>query len=114
MDGPGWCVIASNQIGVAEFDSTSPRLRGEVGIQAQLEFRVRGYRSINWHRTRGESPSPRPSPREERGEGEESSILRTQLSDFRITREIIRTLAVHRIHHHALAVLQRGLADIGP
>jgi len=51
---------------------TSPRLRGEVGIQAQLEFRVRGaLRESIYHRFRGSSPSPQPSPREERGEGEE-------------------------------------------
>src|ERR1700719_4722488 len=48
---------------------TSPRLRGEVEIRAQLEFRVRGYRSINWHRRLSiESLTP-PSPREERGGG---------------------------------------------
>src|ERR1043166_4748046 len=42
--------------------STSPRLRGEVGSPTAI--RVRGYRSINSHQLRGESPSPRPSPRE--------------------------------------------------
>ena len=54
---------------------TSPRLPGEVEICAKREFRVRGYRSISWRRACGESPSPQPSPREERGEGEEAAAL---------------------------------------
>src|SRR5205823_1545594 len=37
---------------------------GEVGIQAQLEFRVRGsLRELVCHNVRGWSPSPQPSPR---------------------------------------------------
>src|SRR5437867_1898678 len=48
-----------------DFFLTSPRLRGEVGAQR----RVRGYRSLDNLCSRRESPSP--SPREERGEGEE-------------------------------------------
>jgi len=42
---------------------TSPRVRGEVEIQAQLEFRVRGtLRESRCHRRRGGSPSPHPLP----------------------------------------------------
>src|SRR4051794_26412713 len=42
---------------------TSPRLRGEVEIRAQLEFRVRGtLRGSSCHRRRGDSPSPHPLP----------------------------------------------------
>src|SRR4051794_1414375 len=42
---------------------TSPRLRGEVEIQAQLEFRVRGtLRESHCHHPRGGSPSPHPLP----------------------------------------------------
>src|SRR6478609_6809997 len=62
---------------------------------------------------RGDSPSPLPSPREERGEGEESSLLWAHLLDFGVARKIIRTLAVGGIDHDALAVLQRSLAGEG-
>src|SRR5579872_6149809 len=40
-------------------------------------------------------------------------ILRPHLFDFRIARLIVRALAVDGIDHHALAVLQCGLADEG-
>src|SRR5262245_45801962 len=54
------------------------------------------------------------SPREERGEGEAAaSVLRTQLLDFGIARQEVGALLVGDINHDALAVLQRGLADIG-
>jgi Aspartyl/Asparaginyl beta-hydroxylase len=57
---------------------TSPRLRGEVEIQARLEFRVRGsVPELSFHLLRRRSPSPQCSqrelrssrPREGRGEG---------------------------------------------
>src|ERR1700730_8222234 len=55
---------------------TSPRLRGEVGSPRRCEascaaIRVRGtLRALFIFRICGYSPSPRPSPRKERGEGE--------------------------------------------
>src|ERR1700710_2705290 len=55
--------------------------------------------------------SPRVSNHESRDV--ETSLLRAKLLDFGIAREIIAALAIDRIHHHALAVLLRGLADIG-
>jgi len=60
-----------------------------------------------------ESPSPQPSPREVR-EKEKSINPSAKLFDFGVAGQIIRTLAIDRIHHHALAVLQRGLADKSP
>ena len=91
---------------------TSPRLRGEVGSRAcDPGEGVQVYQLA--YDSRREPLTPTLSP-QERGEGEErASILRAQLSDFRIAREIVRALAIDRVHHHALAVLQRGLADIG-
>src|SRR5947209_4295886 len=41
-------------------------------------------------------------------------LLGPQLGDFGVARQVVAALAIDRIHHHALAVLQRGLADIGP
>ncbi|OIQ63579.1 hypothetical protein GALL_548810 [mine drainage metagenome] len=40
-----------------------------------------------------------------------ASLLRAHFQDFGIAGKIVRALAIDRIHHHALAVLQRGLAD---
>src|SRR4029077_7440864 len=59
-----------------------------------------------------EAPPPKPSPASGRGRSK-ISILRTQLFDFGVAREIVAALAIDQIHHHALAVLLRGLADIG-
>src|SRR4030088_1671491 len=42
----------------------------------------------------------------------QSSVLRAQLLDFGVARQIVAALAVDRIHHDALAVLLRGLADV--
>src|SRR5580700_8445416 len=42
-----------------------------------------------------------------------ASLLRPHLFDFRIAWQIIRAFAIDGIHHHALAVLQRGFADEG-
>src|SRR5947208_3373634 len=41
------------------------------------------------------------------------SVLGTKLGDFIIAGQIISALAVDRIDHHTLAVLQRRLADEG-
>ncbi|MDD1518613.1 hypothetical protein DAA51_32215 [Bradyrhizobium sp. WBAH10] len=50
----------------------SPRVRGEAGFYAQRKIRVRGSFSKDGDRwTRGESPSPLPSPRKN-GEREKS------------------------------------------
>src|SRR5438093_1524424 len=51
---------------------TCGRLRREV--DALFARRVRAYRPHLWYSIRGESPSPQPSPREERGEGEEPTL----------------------------------------
>src|SRR5437588_11280632 len=42
-----------------------------------------------------------------------ASILRAQLVDLGVARQIVGALAIDRIHHDALAVLERGLADEG-
>src|SRR5947209_4351358 len=60
------------------------------------------------------APSVAPSPGKERErESSEVSILRPELFDFGIAGQIIRSLAVDRIHHHTLAILLGGLADEG-
>src|SRR5882757_1035567 len=126
MGGPGWCnrqsgafILrdgASRLLRMRSFCFTSPRLRGEVGSPRRCEassgaIRVRGYRSIDSAQLAERAPHPRPSkselrssrPREERGEGEaRASLFRAKLSDFRIAREIVRALAIDRVHHHAL------------
>src|SRR5271167_939309 len=79
-----------------------------------------GYASRLTHPTRAireseclENP-PHPDPLPARGERErETSLLRAHFCDFSIAGQIIGTLAIDRIHHHALAVLQRGLANEG-
>jgi hypothetical protein len=51
---------------------TSLRLRGEVDLRSKSDEGVQVYplsQLVSWQRIRGESPSPQPSPREERGEG---------------------------------------------
>ena len=87
---------------------TSPMGRGRIAPA----IRVRGFGP-----TRDRNPSPelvaalqaRPLP-----SGEvKRSILRTQLLDFGVARQKVRALLVGRADHDALAVLQRGLADIG-
>src|ERR1700674_5469459 len=40
-------------------------------------------------------------------------LFRPELSDFGVTRKVVRAFAIDRIHHDAFAVLQRGLADEG-
>src|SRR3569833_2817255 len=55
------------------------------------------------------TPAPKYGPTEEAVR----SILRPQLLDLGIAGQIVRTLAVDRIDHDALAVLLRGLSDEG-
>ena len=74
---------------------------------------MRGYRSIDCAQLAERAPHPDPLPARAGRGRRAASILRAQLSDFGIARQIVRALAIDRIHHHALAVLQRGLADIG-
>src|SRR5258707_11672454 len=42
----------------------------------------------------------------------DTSLLRAKLFDFGVAWQIVAALAIDRIHHHALAVLLRGLADV--
>src|SRR3954465_2333216 len=59
-------------------------------------------------------PAPSGASRNDGGDRarvHQRSILRPQLVDLRVARQIVRALAIDRVHHHALAVLQRGLAD---
>ena len=71
--GAAWFI--RTRIGEPGLLLTSPRLRGEVGLRSDPgegdSPRTHLYRIC------GSSPSSRPSPREERGEGEDSTIVAT-------------------------------------
>src|SRR5258708_28536025 len=93
----------------------SPGLAGRGRIASEMRSTVRcnpGEGFLRETKCVETPPSPRPSPRK-RGEGEAGSILRAQLVDLGVARQMVGALAIDRIHHDALAVLQRGLADEG-
>src|SRR5581483_1663416 len=87
---------------------TSPRARGEVGAQSAPG---EGDSPSTALAERAPHPTPPPVKDGERERKERGSLFRAHLFDFGIARQIVGAVAIDGVDHHALAVLECGLAD---